>query len=490
MAQATGDRQQLRKVLSWRDGFIVAMAVPGALFATLGLTIGSVGAWGALALWAISSLIAIFMNRIYSELAAMFPDKPGGISLYAHEGWRQHVSLVGPIATFAYWFSWSSTLAFLGIVIGDLAQAQWAPGQTWTFDAGAVDVGLSHLIGAGCVIFVWAINVLGIKPAVWMGRVSTFLLLIPISVFAIIVFLTGDWDSSLLQWNFTGPWGGLKQALVWLYVIGYVAYATEVAASFAPEYRDTRRDTAMALKAASLFTFGVFVLVPLGVGGVASTKEAANDPIGFWVAAFDQVVGGGSDVMVVILIGAFLLTMNAATADGGRALYGIARDHMTIKQLYHLNSRGVPSRAMTLDLLVNLGLIFLIASPIAILFAQNLGYMSAHVFAVAAFVLLRRDRPDWPRPIKLPSIWVPIAVVICAFNALLIVVGASSPELSGYGGTKELLIGIGVLLISVLLYAYRRVVQDRAPIRLREQVPATPDAVEGVAVPEPGAAGT
>ena len=33
--------------------------------------------------------------------------------------------------------------------------------------------------------------------------------------------------------------------------------------------------------------------------------------------------------MVVILIAAFLLAMNAATADGGRALYGIARDHMT-----------------------------------------------------------------------------------------------------------------------------------------------------------------
>ena len=69
-------------------------------------------------------------------------------------------------------------------------------------------------------------------------------------------------------------------------------------------------------------------------------------------------MGGASDFMVVILIGAFLLTMNAATADGGRALYGIARDHMTIKQLYHLNHRGIPARAMTLDMIVNLGLIF------------------------------------------------------------------------------------------------------------------------------------
>ena len=193
--------------------------------------------------------------------------------------------------------------------------------------------------------------------------------------------------------------------------------------------------------------------------------------------------------MVVILIGAFLLTMNAATADGGRALYGIARDHMTIKQLYHLNHRGIPARAMTLDMIVNLGLIFFIASPLAILVAGNLGYISAHFFAVAAFVLLRKDRPLWPRPIKLPSYWIPIAVIICAFNALLIVVGASSASLTGYGGKKELWIGIGVLLISVLLFVYRRVVQDHAPVRLREDVPATPDAVDGMAVPVPGAAG-
>ena len=152
MAEGTSEQRQLRKVLRWHDGFIVAMSIPGALFAALGYTIGSVGAWGALALWAISSLIAVFMNWIYAELAAMFPDKPGGIALYAHEGWRQHFSLIGPIATFGYWFAWSSVLAIFGTTIGYLVQAEWFPGETWTFDAGAVDVGLPHLIGAGCVI--------------------------------------------------------------------------------------------------------------------------------------------------------------------------------------------------------------------------------------------------------------------------------------------------------------------------------------------------
>ena len=48
---------------------------------------------------------------LYSEMAAMFPDKSGGFALYAHEGWRKYFTLIGPIATFGYWLAWSVVLA-------------------------------------------------------------------------------------------------------------------------------------------------------------------------------------------------------------------------------------------------------------------------------------------------------------------------------------------------------------------------------------------
>ena len=467
--------------MRWYDGFAVTMSIPGALFAGLGYTIGSVGAWGALTLWAVSCAIGVLMNWMYAEMAAMFPDKPGGIALYAHEGWRRYFSLVGPVATFGYWFAWSSVLAIFGETIGYLVQAEWAAGQTWSVDAGAVNIGLPHVIAAACVFFVWLTNVFGIRPAVWVSHAITALLAIPIIVFMIFPYATGDWHSANLVWSFTGPWGGWKLAIVWLYIIGWTAYGIEVAASFAPEYRDTKRDTALALRAAGLFTLGVYVVVPLGAGGVLSQDDVAGNPVGFWVTAFNQVLGGASNLMVVVLIGALLLGMNAATADGGRALYGIARDGMTIKQLYYLNRKGVPARAMTLDLLVNLCLVFFVATPLAILVAGNLGYVAAHFFAVTGFLLLRKDRPDWPRPIRLAALWIPIAVIVAALNALFIVVGASSAGLSGYGGKKELFIGVGVLLFSILLYVFRRVVQDKAKVTLREEAPTMPPATSPAA---------
>ena len=53
----------------------------------------------------------------------MFPDKTGGISLYAHEGWRKYTTFVGPIAAFGYWIGWSVVLSIFGKIVGDLVIA-------------------------------------------------------------------------------------------------------------------------------------------------------------------------------------------------------------------------------------------------------------------------------------------------------------------------------------------------------------------------------
>ncbi len=89
------------------------------------------------------------------------------------------------------------------------------------------------------------------------------------------------------------------------------------------------------------------------------------------------------------------------------------------------------------------------------------------------------------------SIWIPIAALLAACNAFFIIIGASNPGLTGYGTTKELWIGIGVLLFSIVLFVFRRAVQDRAPIRLREETPQTPDEdLRRPAAAPPGVAAT
>ena len=473
MAVAVVEERQLLKALRWYDGFVVALANPGFLIGSLGYSIGALGGWGAMTLWAISMVIGTFSNWIYSETAAMFPDKPGGIALYAHEGWRKYFTLVGPVATFGYWFAWSTVLSIFGLIIGSLIQTRWAPGQTWSWQpfSTAPHIGLPHVIAIIAIVAVWFFNIFGIKPAVWVGYVTGAMLMIPLAVFIIVPYFTGDWHSSNLHWTFSGPWGGWKLAIVYLYIMGWSSYGVETCATFAPEYKDTVRDTTLALRSAALFSLAVYVLLPLGITGAIGEKAAVSDPVSFYVPAFEKIVGGwASGVMVVLLIASLLLSMNTATADGSRALYGIARDDMTVKQLFHLSRFHVPARAMTLDMLMNIILVLLVGNTLSILVAGNLGYVSA----LTGFLLLRKDRPHWPRPIKLPSIWVPIAGLVAAANLVFIVIGASSSDLTGYGGTKETWIGVGVLAFSIVLFVYRRVVQDKKPLAFREDVPATP----------------
>ena len=78
-----------------------------------GFTLNIFGVWGSVILWGISAIIGWILTWIYVEPAMMFPDKSGGISVYANEAWRKYTTFVGPIAAFGYWIGWSVVLVDL-----------------------------------------------------------------------------------------------------------------------------------------------------------------------------------------------------------------------------------------------------------------------------------------------------------------------------------------------------------------------------------------
>src|SRR3954471_15764494 len=79
VAEAAIEERQLLKSLRWYDGFVIALCNPGFLIGFVGFSFGTLGAWGAMALWGISAGIGLLQNWIYSETAAMFPEQSGGI---------------------------------------------------------------------------------------------------------------------------------------------------------------------------------------------------------------------------------------------------------------------------------------------------------------------------------------------------------------------------------------------------------------------------
>jgi amino acid transporter len=492
VAEAVVEERQLLKTLRWYDGFVICLANPGFLLGSLGFSVVDLGGWGAGLIWGITAAIVFPVTIIYSELAAMFPHKSGGVSVYANEAWRKYTTLIGPVATFGYWIGWSVVLSFLGLFTGYIAQAEWFPNEPYGtyafggakldngyFSTGSVHIGLQHLIAIGLILAVWAFNFFGTRIAVSFNYAAGVLLMIPLFCFTLLPFLNGDFTTSNLTYKLNDPhlaWGGLQLALVWIWIMIW-STAPEAAATFAPEYKDTVRDTRKALVSSAAFILIINTVLPISLtGGVGAKTVGLYD----YVGALEQLVGkGATNFFVFVMCVSFVLSMNTATADGSRALFGISRDGLTIKQLGRLNRNNVPGNAMFLDMGINILFVLFVGNLFGILVASNIGYVLANMFAIAAFVLLRKDRPNWPRPIRLPNIWVPIAGVLAAAFALFSVVGIGWFQIAGggavYGGNKNKIIGFSVLAASLLLFLFRRIVQDKERPHWREETPTMPD---------------
>jgi amino acid transporter len=307
--------------------------------------------------------------------------------------------------------------------------------------------------------------------------------MLPLTLVAITPWLTGHMHLEYLNnTNFPGANGGTGASFfsfaglgiffaMW-YLGGWSAYAVESAAAFTPEYKHPEIETPKALRRAGLIQILIFGLVPLALVGTVGQAVIVKAPYVAFVPVLQTLFGSfGSALVLIMLLSSLVLSALISTADGGRALFQLARDGLTLKWLNHLNRQKVPDHGMTWDLLIQgvmmwfpylagfVGFTTLVTNaPIVILAVSNLGYILCHVGAIAAFIILRRQQPGIARPFKASSYWLPIAYFLLIFNIIIIPIGAADKDL-GYG-LVPFLLGVVVLLISVVLYWYRKNVED------------------------------
>jgi amino acid transporter len=291
--------------------------------------------------------------------------------------------------------------------------------------------------------------------------------------------------------------------MVWMYIIGWATYGPESGATFAPEYKDTKDDTRKALASVGALNVLLSFMLPIVVIGSVGYDVIYGDLTGvlFLVDVVNSIAGSGfGKFLIVCLCGGLLLSMNTATMDGSRALYALAEEKMTLRQLNHLNRFNVPGRAMTVDMLLNIFLLLYFGNIYFILAAGNLGYMLSHVLALSGVLLLRKDRPNWPRPIRLAKPWMVGAGIFCVANLLFIVFGLWKLKYTGYGfdylspeyaeGTASptekvpeiIAVGVGALAAGVLGYIVAQRQWGR-PFKLREPAdePPSQEAIQAAA---------
>jgi amino acid transporter len=448
----TSETGRLPKTMRWWDAVVLlGLANPGFYLTGIAFSVAALGPAWAMLLWAGSAALGALQAFVYAEPAAMFPDKPGGLSVYAREGWRQHFSLAGPLSVLGYWLSWTAVLSVFGGVIGLLVTEEFFTGTglaTWSWPIPGVgwDVTASRLIGLGCIVVAYLVNRRGQRAALRFGRAAAALVAVPLAVLAVGPFVTGDvanhslaGDNMAATLQFygwpTGAWGKFVLVMAWLYILGYNTYGAGCTATFAPEYRHTADDTRKAILAVGGLNLLFALLLPIAIVGTLGQEALAGDATGvlYVVAVLHRVVGSAAgQVLVAMLCGGLLLLMNTATMSSSRALYALAEQGMTVRWLDRLNGRGVPARAMTVGLVLNAWLLFQFPSVFFILAVGNLGFLVAHVLALSGFLLLRRDRPRWPRPLRLGPVWLAVAAVAALANLAFVVFGVVGLRMTGY----------------------------------------------------------
>jgi amino acid transporter len=485
-----GERRALGQSMRWYDGFVVCLSTSGLLLATLGFSIGALGALGALLLWFISIGIGALQTKIFTEPAAMFPESSGGLVAYSREAWRRRMNLLSPLGGFAYWIGYTAILASFGLLGGSLIQAQWFPDATWALNLVVLHVGLPQLIAAAMIIAVWFVNVAGMNITKNFGYLTGFVVCVVIALFVVLPLATGHFHPHNLTWNIGEKgqaWGGVKLVLVYLYLMGWSAYASEQAATFAPEYADIQKDTQKGLMSSAGFAVTTYVLITLCLGGVLSNKAVAANPAAFYVPAFHTMIGSfGASLVVVLLVITCLLTMNAATMSGSRALYASSTHGYTLRIFGKLNRHSVPAHAMSLDMVVNVIIVLCLKSILAVLAASNMGYFVIIILATAGVAMMRVDLPDQERPIRLAKPWLIVAVLLAAFNFVLLCIGSVSVKLTGYGNMSSFYIGLAALAMGLVFYLWRVYVEDRgSKILWRDHRPYVREREESLHMPQP-----
>ena len=114
-----------------------------------------------------------------------------------------------------------------------------------------------------------------------------------------------------------------------------------------------------------------------------------------------------------------------------------------------------------------------ISSNLAILYMSNIGYVLCHIFALSALPAAAQGSAELAAPDQgRRDAGCPIAAALLLLNIVFFVVGAFAPKLNGYGTWTDFGIGVGILFASLLLFFFRRVVQDKETIHWREETPS------------------
>ncbi len=388
----------------------VGLTIGSGIFrvpSTVAAETGSVG--GAILVWVLGGVITLCGALTLAELAALFP-RAGGLYVYLREAY-------GPLPAFLFGWSWFfiRSAASAGTALIFVAYLR-------TFVP--LDDGQGRIVAVVLILLVGLANYRSVRLGAAIQNVSTAGKVAALLVLAAAIFALGDGSGgalaaapSLDPWS----WGGFGVALI----AALFAYDGWIAATLvAGEIRDPERALPRALGGAAVVIVVAYLainaayLYALPLANMAGSKAVAAD-------AMTRVAGAGGAALVASLV--MLSTfggLNAGIMTGPRVFYAMAEDGLFFRGVAAVHPRYQTPHVATA---VIIALTMLNASVRTFEQLAEAFVLMLYPFialTVAGVFVLRRKRPDLPRPYRttgypvVPAIFLAGVVAMMA-NALL-----------------------------------------------------------------------
>ncbi len=421
--------------------------------------VGSAG-W-LIAVWVVTGLLTISAALAYGELASMMP-QAGGQYIYLREaysplwgflyGWTLFLVIqTGTIAAVAVAFA-----RFLGVIIPWISPTSWIVPPINLSSKYAVSLSTQQLIAIVMLIVLTWFNTRGVR----VGKLiqNTFTSAKTLSLIALIVLgIFIGRNANAVAANFGAHfWAPRNVVTIQPEISGIPAMAAtagalgllvafcvaQVGSLFsadawnnitftAGEVKEPRRNVPLSL---ALGVGGVIVLYILAniayacVLPIESIQNAPDDRVA--TAALGQMFGPVAAVImaIAIVISTFGCN-NGLILAGARVYYAMARDRLFFASTGRLNRRHVPAVGLALQCvwasLLVLPRTRLPNGQYGNLYSNLLNYvvfavLIFYILTIAGVFVLRRKRPDVPRPYRafgypvVPIAYIAIATVILA----------------------------------------------------------------------------
>jgi basic amino acid/polyamine antiporter, APA family len=391
--------------------------------------------------WVLGGVIALFGALTVAELAGALP-RSGGIFAWLLESF-------GPLPAFL--FGWTELAVIRASSLGATATI-FAEYLGYFVQ---LDVMQTRYVAAVVIVVIGAMNYIGVQRAAVVMSIATIAKYVAVMALGLLAFTVPGGSAS----HFTPGWeGGVHLSLLASALIPVMwSYDGWADLSFmGGEVKDPRRILPLALIFGTACVMLVYLVLNVGfMYALTLPQMAASRLIAAAVAERIPLLGGiGAAVVSAVVLLSTLSGLNGTMMTGPRIFFAMAEQGLFFRAVARVSPRfHSPSVAIWLS--VALGVLYVLQNDFAQLADKFiLGIWPFYVLAVVGVFVLRRKRPDLPRPYR---VWgYPVVPILFLLASLGMVVNALWTDPLNTGVTL-LIIVLGVPLFYLWKLGHRRV---------------------------------